>query len=339
VSEPSAVPESPDESPVAAEVTDASVSWLRGHPRLARLVEIVAELITKQSDYRLSLTAAGTSFWLVLASFPATLSAVAIYGLIASPDQVAAELKRLEEQAPASLQALMSQQVQQAAQTDTGPLTAGLLISLVLTLWSASTGAYSLLRVIRLAYGIAPQGYLVARLRGIALTLIGIITLFALGLTATVFNQALRDVARETNWVGIVGAAIAGTLLYAAVLLAVVRFAIARRTPLRSMVYGVAIATVATVLFGIFVVTIGSAVSNYQAIYGAVSTIAAALLAGYAVIYVLLLSVLFNALACPLPFSGHGEDRIESQLLGKLQSLSDHSRDSGDFSPSDHKPH
>lgn len=316
-------------------LVNSAAGWLRRYPKLAHLVDTVAELLVKQSNYRLSLTAAGTSFWLVLASFPAAIAAVTLYGLIADQSKVEAALKRLEADTPANVQALLTQQVQQAAQVDSGPLTIGLIVSLLLTLWSASTGAYALLRAIRLAYGLPPQGYVKARLRGITFTLVGLIVLFALGFVAALFNRALLELLRSLGWVG---TGIASAILIAVLALGIlttIRVAIGRRTPLRSMIIGTVLATTSTTLFVIFVVTIGSAVANYQAVYGTVSTVAASLLAGYAVIYALLLSVLFNALAAPLPFTGHTSDAIEHQLMDKLKTTPTHSLNVGEISPSD----
>lgn len=50
--------------------------WLRNQPRLSALAAAVAGVIIKQSVYRLSLSAAGAAFWLVIAIFPAVFAAV-----------------------------------------------------------------------------------------------------------------------------------------------------------------------------------------------------------------------------------------------------------------------
>lgn len=279
----------------------AAARWLGSRPRLARLADTVAGVIVKQSSYRLSLSAAGAAFWLVIALFPAAFAAIMIFGLVVSQEQISTWLDRASRTSPDGLASVVAEQAQQVVQTEPSTLSAGLAVSLALTLWSASAGAYALLRSLRLAYGLAPQSYLVARARGVLATLIAVV---GLGLLAWVGVATRRWALRLDGFIGNAAVALVVLLALALLLVAVAatfRFALAMPTPARCLVPGAVLTTIAVVLLVVAAALFGSYAARYQATYGALTSVVVTLLALYSLMYATLLAALFNAEWSPLP--------------------------------------
>ena len=297
-------PTSGVEAALAADLQSAEAAatgWLRNRPKLAALAAAVAGVVVKQSYYRLSLSAAGAAFWLVIAIFPAAFAAIMIFGLVVSQDQITGWLDRASQSSPDGLASVVAEQAQQVVQTEPSTLSVGLAVSLALTLWSASAGAYALLRSLRLAYGLAPQSYLSARARGVLATLAGVI---GIGLLAGTAVYARRWLTGLTGVVEVVFLGIAVAFALGVIMLAVAatfRFAIAMPTPARCLVPGAALTTVAIALLVLAAALFGSYANRYQATYGALTSVVVTLFALYALMYATLLAALFNAELSPLP--------------------------------------
>ena len=136
---------------------------LEGHSRLSRAIEVARGVVHEQSAERVGLVASGAAFWLVISIFPTGFAAISLFGLVVSPERVAADLGSLATGAPSSLSAQLDGQLHRVAASDHAGLSMGLALSVVLAIWSASAGAYNLDRAIRVAYGLAPQSYLEGR--------------------------------------------------------------------------------------------------------------------------------------------------------------------------------
>ena len=131
----------------------------------SRVVHVVRAVIREQGEEQVGLAASGAAFWLVIAAFPAAIAAVNIYGLVVSPDDVAKQVGDLASAGPSSLGSTLTDQLEKVAAAGHVGLTAGLVVSLVLAIWSASGGVYNLERAIRTAYGMRPERYMEARRR------------------------------------------------------------------------------------------------------------------------------------------------------------------------------
>jgi membrane protein len=101
---------------------------------------------------RVSLVAAGCAFYATLALFPAITMLISLYGLAFNPDTVQPQLAYLQQFMPPAAFALISDRVQSLVSQPSQGLGLGLLISLLLTLWSSSTGTKSVLNALTLAY-------------------------------------------------------------------------------------------------------------------------------------------------------------------------------------------
>jgi len=101
---------------------------------------------------RVSLVAAGCAFYATLALFPAITMLISIYGLAFNPDTVQPQLAYLQQFMPPAAFELITQRVQSLVSQPSKGLGLGLLISLLITLWSASTGTKSVLNALTIAY-------------------------------------------------------------------------------------------------------------------------------------------------------------------------------------------
>ena len=97
------------------------------------------------------LLAAGVAFFAFLAIFPALIAIVSIYGLFADPATITEQLKSLTEALPPDARKVIIDQVTALAARRTA-LGIGLIISIVIALWSASGGVSNMITAINTAY-------------------------------------------------------------------------------------------------------------------------------------------------------------------------------------------
>ncbi len=101
---------------------------------------------------RVSLAAAGCAFYAVLAMFPTITMLVALYGLLFDPHSVESQLAMLRDILPHSTLLLISDRVHALVNKPQGTLTFSFVVSLLITLWSASAGTKSVLSALNIAY-------------------------------------------------------------------------------------------------------------------------------------------------------------------------------------------
>lgn len=108
------------------------------------------------SDH-MSLAAAGCGFYGTLALFPGISILLSVYGLVFNPQDVAAQLRILGELLPPPAFALVEGRVNDLVGQFYGHLSLGLIVGLLLTFWSASTGSKGMLSAVNVAYDVAEQ--------------------------------------------------------------------------------------------------------------------------------------------------------------------------------------
>ncbi|MDZ5699629.1 YihY/virulence factor BrkB family protein [Chelativorans sp. M5D2P16] len=108
---------------------------------------------TKFTRERISLVAAGITFYLILALFPALAAFVSLYGFFADPQTVADHLTYLEGVLPAAGLDLIREQLNALTSGDPQSLGLGFLISFALAFWSANNGIKALFQGMNVAYG------------------------------------------------------------------------------------------------------------------------------------------------------------------------------------------
>lgn len=98
-----------------------------------------------------SIIAAGLALYALLAVFPALGAAVSIYGLFASPDQISRHITSFEGLLPAQATEILQNQLQ-ALSGQQQVLSVGLVIGVLIALWSARKGMVALMTAVNVAY-------------------------------------------------------------------------------------------------------------------------------------------------------------------------------------------
>jgi membrane protein len=133
----------PPETPVRSSLADiAWPSWKRIIARTAR--EVVTD--------RMSLCAAGCAFYATLALFPSITMLVSIYGLMFNPRSVEHQLAGLHDLLPPTAYKLIADRIHLLVARPPRTLTLSLAISLLVALWSATTGTKAIIGALNLAY-------------------------------------------------------------------------------------------------------------------------------------------------------------------------------------------
>lgn len=112
--------------------------------------------------------AAGMAFYAMLAIFPALIAMVSLYGLIADPADVQQQMNALAGMLPESARELLSERLNVLVTSSSASLGIGLIVSVVLALWTASAGMKAAMTAINVAYDQKEERGFV-KLRGLAL--------------------------------------------------------------------------------------------------------------------------------------------------------------------------
>jgi membrane protein len=268
---------------------------LARHPQLSRAVDVARRVVREQGRERVGLAASGAAFWLVISIFPTAIAAISLFGLVVSPQRVAADLGSLAHGAPSSLSALVTEQLRRVAASDHAGLSTGLALSILFAIWSASAGVYNLDRAIRLAYGLAPQSYVEARVGAL---LGAVVMVLALGGGALVISFVVSRSPAPLIVVAGVPTLLIGIAAGVAVLY---RFSAGGHLTLRSVLPGAVLSSVGVVAliagFGTYVAWS----THYTAVYGVFAGAVIGMVATYLAVYVVLLGAVLNTeLASPL---------------------------------------
>lgn len=274
-----------------AAVDRRAAAALDRHPRTARAAELLGRVAHEQSEERIGLAASGAAFWFVITIFPAAIAAVSIFGLVVSPEAVAKDLGSLATTGPDSLGSNLSEQLHRVASSGRAGLSVGLAVSVVLAVWTASAGVYNLARAIRVAYGLGPDRYVRARLRGLVGAFAVVI---ALGLAAVISGGVSALLASvPAVLVGLVGVPLL-VVIVAAIVGSAYRFSIDSPVGVRNLAPGAVFSSIGLLSlgagFGVYV----AYSTHYTAVYGAIAGVAVAMIAGYLATYVILIGAVLN---------------------------------------------
>lgn len=152
---------------------------------------------------RVLLVAAGATFYLLLALFPALAAFISIYGFVADPVTVADHVAYLQGLLPQGGLDLIRDQLQALARQKAGALGTGFFIGLTIALWSANSGMKALFDAMNIAYEEREKrSFLVLNLMSILFTagalLIGIVLLLTVGVVPALLRFFYLDAWTET---------------------------------------------------------------------------------------------------------------------------------------------
>ncbi len=136
----------------------------------ARSKDIALRVKQAAKDHNVSLLGGGVAFFAMLALVPALVAMVSIYGLFASESTVVRQVGDALGAAPKEVQALVTSQLRSIVAGSGARLRLAAIVSIVVALWSASSGMKSLIGAINLAYE-EEEGRGFIKLRAISLSL------------------------------------------------------------------------------------------------------------------------------------------------------------------------
>ena len=254
-------------------------------------LQIVKRSWAQTTEDQIPLLGAGVAFFGFLALFPSLIALVLAYGLFADPSTIATQIDSLGTALPAEVKDLIITQLTEQSQR-TGALSVGVIISLLIAIWSASGGVANLVLAINTAYDETDDRNLVKkRLVALALTfgaivfMITLITLIAvLPIVFSVFDGGpLRWLVQVVRWVLI-------AVLIMVALAVLYRVAPDRDSPkMRWASPGAIVATLLWLLvsagFSLYVSLFASYAKTYGALAGIVVLLMWLWLTSYAVLF------------------------------------------------------
>ncbi len=114
--------------------------------------DIVRRVGSEVVTDRISLIAAGVTFYLILALFPALAAFVSLYGLAADPASIAEHIAFISTLMPQAGYELISGQLDTLAKASSGALGFGFVFGLLVALWSANNGIKTIFEALNIAY-------------------------------------------------------------------------------------------------------------------------------------------------------------------------------------------
>ncbi len=114
-------------------------------------LQIVKRAWAQTTEDQVPLLGAGVAFFAFLALFPSLIALVLAYGLFADPGTIATQIDSLGSALPAEVKDLIIAQLT-AQSAKSGALSIGVIVSLLVALWSASGGVANLVQAVNTAY-------------------------------------------------------------------------------------------------------------------------------------------------------------------------------------------
>ena len=261
--------------------------------------EIFKRVKTQIKDDHIQIIAAGIAFYSFLSIFPTIAAAISIYGLVMDPMEVQAQLSKLASILPTEAHQLISGILEKTANKSDSSLGWSLIISILLSLWSANKGTTAIFEGINVAYDEMDERHFIKKyLITLGCTLGGLIVallcmLLVIGFPAFVdqlpFGDGLKSVINWLRWPIMAGIiAISLSFIY--------KIAPDRDNPeFRWVSWGAVVSTVfwivASLLFSLYVNNFGS----YDQTYGSFAAVIILMLWFFITAFIILLGAEINS--------------------------------------------
>jgi len=236
------------------------------------LKDVLWRVFHQVSKDRVTLIAAGVTFYLLLALFPAMSALVALYGLVADPSTMGEHLRELAGVMPPGAFDLIAERIASLAASRSSTLGLTFFVSLGIALWSTHSATLSIFDAMNVAYDeTEKRGLVKLNLVGLGFTLcamvssalvIGLVAVTPLILSFIWLDRFQEQLALFVRWpILFLIVAVATTAIY--------RFGPSRQpAKLRWMTWGSGLVTV-----GWFAMSLGFSFylkhfANYDATYG-----------------------------------------------------------------------
>ena len=114
--------------------------------------DILLRVKEEQNKDNVSIISAGVAFYSLLAIIPALAAMVSIYGLVFDPAGIQQQLSFLQNILPPEAYQLLQSQLNRLVSGSGGTLSLGLIVGLLLSIWSAAKGMKALIIALNIAY-------------------------------------------------------------------------------------------------------------------------------------------------------------------------------------------
>ncbi|HEY6793840.1 MAG TPA: YihY/virulence factor BrkB family protein [Kineosporiaceae bacterium] len=231
---------------------------------------------------QMSLIAAGVAFKAFLSLVPALIAAILLYGLVVDPSQVERQVNSMTGVLPGSAQDLLSNELHNLVSENHKKLGVGLVVSLLLALWSASGGVGNLVQAVNDAYDeVETRSWVKRKVLAVGLT-VGAIAVFTLTAALVAVFPAVENALRPptTVRIGLEAARWLVVLVILGVSLALIyRVAPDRDSPrLRWVSVGAAVATVVWIALSVGFSVYVDRFASYDKTYGSLAGVVVLLL-------------------------------------------------------------
>jgi membrane protein len=261
--------------------------------------DIAMRVKNEMTTDNVDIIAGGLALYALLAVFPALAAAVSIYGLFASPADIAGHLQEVSAILPEQAATILQQRLGSLSEHPQDTLSFGIVIGIALALWSARKGMVALMTATNVAYDEdESRGFFKQLLVSLAFTVgavIGFLAVLLLGvavplaLSVLPLGPAAEIVLLVARWILLFGVAVLGLAI-------VYRFAPDRNeAQWRWITPGSLIAAtlwlVGSLLFALYVRNSDS----YDETYGALGGVIVLLMWFYLSGYIIILGAEINA--------------------------------------------
>jgi membrane protein len=260
---------------------------------------IAASALRRISKDNLSTLAAAAAFYALLSIFPALTAVVSLYGLFADPAMVARQVAALEGVLPAEAIKLVATWLQALIEGPPTRFGIGLVVSLVLALWSAWSATGMLMTAVNICYGEEEKRSLIwfniealmlsAGLAVFAIAALALVAVLPATLDLLPVPADLHAVITLVRWPVLAGLAFLALAI-------VYRYAPARVQPHWQLIsWGAVLATVLWIAGSIAFTAYVSRIGSYDKTYGSLGAVIILMLWFYLTAYVTLIGAELNA--------------------------------------------
>ncbi len=287
-----------------------------GIPPLESRKNQVKRIFKRINEDNVSIISAGIAFFFFLALFPGIAAVVSIYGLVVDVSQAEQHLNEAANVLPSEAYGLVSNILLQTAGQSSGTLGWSLVISILLSLWSASKGTSAMFDGVNIAYHEKDERGFIIKKAIILLFTLGIIVAgllsiaFVMAFPAFIDSLGLPPVLKTV--LGLLRWVILAGIVYF-VLEMIYKVAPNRGSDFRWLNPGAIAATVlwigGSLLFTLYVDNFG----DYNATYGSIAAVIILLLWFYLTGFIIMLGAVINAETLP--------DRHVTSMVGTGERL------------------
>ncbi|EAU42942.1 Ribonuclease BN family protein [Fulvimarina pelagi HTCC2506] len=261
--------------------------------------DVLMRVKDRFDEHSVTLVAAGITFYILLALFPAITALVAIYGLVADPQTIQAQLSNLEGIVPAGALGIIHSQLERLTSQTESSLSIAFAVSILLSIYSSTKGVKALFKAMNIAYQEKDErGFIKQNLISMAFVVASIVLVILAIVTLVVIPSVLSllPLPAGVTILVLVVPPLVLALLAMAWIAGLFRFGPHRRSPtFKWLTPGAVLTILGWVIASIAFSFYASNVKNFDATYGSMASIIVFLMWTWIMMIILLAGAELNA--------------------------------------------